>query len=124
MNRQELFDHIFLEYNVEPDYPFPGDEKSCVFRHRDNRKWFALVMSVPCRTLGIVREGNIDILNLKCDPLLIGSFRVKSGFLPAYHMNKDNWITILLDNVPRKEEIEGILAMSFELTGGKNLRHG
>ena len=100
MTWQELTEHIFYTYSVEPEHPFQMDGISCVFRHADNRKWFALTMNVPYRTLGMAKEGRADILNVKCDPILIGSLRGKSGFLPAYHMNKDNWITILLDGPP------------------------
>ena len=125
MTRQELIDHIFNEYSVEADHPFAMDDVSCVFRHNDNRKWFALTMSVPYQTLGIPDDGHVDILNIKCDPLLIGSLRGKPGFRPAYHMNKDKWVTILLDGSAEREEIEALLAMSYELTKSKQRKgHG
>ena len=125
MTRQELIDHIFNEYSVEADHPFSMDDVSCVFRHNDNRKWFALTMSVPYQTLGIPDDGHVDILNIKCDPLLIGSLRGKPGFRPAYHMNKDKWVTILLDGSAEREEIEALLAMSYELTKSKQRKgHG
>ena len=44
MTKTELFEFIKTEYNVEPDYPF--DDENAVFRHRSNRKWFALVMNI------------------------------------------------------------------------------
>ena len=119
MTKQELTDLIFYAYSTEPDYPFPKDEVSCVFRHGGSRKWFALLMNVPYRTLGIARDGGADILNVKCDPLLIGSLRGKPGFLPAYHMNKDKWITILLDGSAGSEDIKALLAMSYGLTAPK-----
>ncbi len=119
MTKQELTDLIFDAYSAEPDYPFPKDEVSCVFRHGGSRKWFALLMNVPYRTLGIARDGGADILNVKCDPLLIGSLRGKPGFLPAYHMNKDKWITILLDGSAGSEDIKALLAMSYGLTAPK-----
>ena len=60
-----------------------------------------------------------DILNIKCDPVMAGSFRGKPGFFPAYHMNKDRWITILLDGSAAREDITGLLAMSYELSKRK-----
>ena len=119
MTKEELTVYIFDEYSVEPDHPFPMDDVSSVFRHIDNRKWFALLMNVPYRTLGIAKDGDVDILNIKCDPLVIGSLRGKAGFLPAYHMNKDKWITILLDGSAEKEEIIPLLAMSYSMTASK-----
>ena len=119
MTRQELIEYIFDEYSVEPDYPFPRDDVSCVFRHTDNRKWFGIVMSIPYRTIGNSKTGEVDILNVKCDPIMMGSLRGKPGFCPAYHMNKDKWITILLDGSAGQEDIKALLAMSYTMTAMK-----
>ena len=119
MTLEELTTWIFDEYSVEPDHPFPMDDISCVFRHADNRKWFALTMNIPYRTLGIPRNGNVDVLNVKCDPFVAGPLRGKPGFRPAYHMNKDKWITILLDGSAPKEDITALLAMSWQMTATK-----
>ena len=116
MTRKELETYIFDEYSVEPDYPFRMDDVTCVFRHIDNRKWFGIAMVVPYRTIGINRDGNVDILNVKCDPIMTGSLRGKPGFCPAYHMNKDKWITILLDGSAARDDIVFLLAMSYDLT--------
>ena len=122
MTRKEVAEHIFDVYSVEPDHPFPRDEESCVFRHAGSRKWFALTMRIPYRTLGVPGDGEVDILNVKCDPLLMGSLRGLPGFRPAYHMNKDKWITILLDGSAEREDIIGLLAFSYQLTAAKNGR--
>ena len=119
MTRQELIHYIFDTYSVEPDYPFPRDDVSCVFRHIDNRKWFGIAMVIPYRTLGISRKGNVDILNIKCSPVIIGSLRGKPGFRPAYHMNKDKWITVLLDGSAGQEELISLLDMSYSMTASK-----
>ena len=119
MTRQELTAYIAETYSTEAEYPFPRDSESCVFRHGGSRKWFALMMRVPYKTLGMRREGIADILNIKCDPFLIGSLRGKPGFLPAYHMNKDKWLTVLLDGSAGREEIVSLVALSFELTAEK-----
>ena len=116
MTRQELINYIFDEYSVEPDFPFRMDDVTCVFRHIDNRKWFGIAMVIPYRTIGINKAGNVDILNVKCDPVIMGSLRGKPGFCPAYHMNKDKWITILLNESADEADIKALLAMSFSMT--------
>ncbi len=116
MTRQELIDHIAETYSAGSEFPFPRGGESCVFRHAGNRKWFALVMRAPYHTLGQDREGIADILNIKCDPFLIGSLRGRPGFLPAYHMNKDKSLTILLDGSADSETIMSLLRLSFDLT--------
>ena len=119
MTRQELIDYIFDEYSVEPDFPFRMDDVTCVFRHIDNRKWFGIAMVIPYRSVGINKPGDVDILNVKCDPIMMGSLRGKSGFCPAYHMNKDKWITILLDGSAGQEDIKALLAISYSMTAVK-----
>ena len=119
MDRQTLYDHIKKKYRVSPDYPWKRYPANAVFRHTDNRKWFAIAMTVPYRTVGIGRDGPVDILNAKCDPVLMGSLRRKPGFCPAYHMNKDRWITVLLDGSAEQEDIAALLSVSFNMTAAK-----
>ncbi len=64
-------------------------------------------------------EGIADVLNVKCDPVLIGSLRMQEGFYPAYHMNKETWISVLLDQPERDETIKNLLALSYEITKRK-----
>lgn len=117
MNRQELLDRVRERYSVEPDYPW--NDGNAVLRHGSNRKWFALVMQVTPRVLGLPGEVPLDILNIKCPPTLIGALRSQPGFLPAYHMNKDQWITILLDGSVEADQIMSLVDLSYDLTGVK-----
>ena len=97
MDRKGLEQLIFDTYSVEPDYPWMDTPESAVFRHAANRKWFALVTTVPRSKLGLPGQQPVDIVNLKCDPILIGSLRAEPGFYPAYHMNKRHWNSVRLD---------------------------
>lgn len=44
---------------------------------------------------------------------------MREEILPAYHMNKENWITILLDGTVSKGKICELIDISYELTGKK-----
>lgn len=117
MNRQQLFQWAKHRYNTEPDYPWA--DENAVLRHADSQKWYGLVMEIGRDKLGLDGEGTVDILNLKCEPLLIGSLRTRDGFHPAYHMNKDQWLSVRLDDSVEADEIKSLLDMSFELTQKK-----
>ena len=119
MTRAELTRYIFDTYSVEPDYPFSDDNVSAVFRHAANRKWFALVMNIPAQKLGLPSDARIDIVNMKCDPVVIGSFRGLPGLFPAYHMSKENWITAALDGSAPDETVKTLLDMSYQATAQK-----
>ena len=119
MTRAELTRCIFDTYGVEPDYPFHGDDTSAVWRPAGTRKWCALVMNIPVQKLGLPTNARIDIVNMKCDPLLIGSFRGLPGLFPAYHMNRENWITAALDGSAEDEIIKTLLDLSYHATVSK-----
>ena len=119
MNREELEAYILNHYSTEPDYPWADTPRAAVFRHAGNRKWFALVMEVPRDKLGFAGTENLEIVNFKCNPILIASLRGEPGIFPAYHMNKASWITVALDGSVPVETIELLLDVSYELTKPK-----
>lgn len=117
MNRQEVFEYVKKRYNTDPD--FPWSDSSAVLRHEDNRKWYGLLMEVSRGRLGLSGAGTVEVLNVKCDPMLGSSLRMQEGFHPAYHMNKDKWLTIRLDGSVPDSEIKNLIDLSYELTSGK-----
>lgn len=116
MNRCEFESFVLDNYNACADFPwyiYPNYE---VFRHANSKKWFAVVMDVPKFRLGLDGEELIDVVNLKCDSVLVGSLLCESGFFPAYHMTKGSWITVALDGTVPDDKIKMLLDMSYHLT--------
>ena len=123
MNRKELKQYIQNTFNVNPDYPWVKQPDNEVFRHSSNKKWFALIMNVEKSKLGLLEEGMLEVVNLKCDAILLGSLQGKKGIFPGYHMNKANWITVALDGSVDEETIKMLVDLSYEMTlknGKKN----
>ena len=117
MDRQTIFDYIRKKYNVLPDYPWKKYDGNAVFRHADNNKWFALVMAVPRDKIGLEGPDNVDVINLKVDDLFFRDMIIReSGIMPAYHMNKMNWITVLLDGTVPEEKVFSLIDMSCLVT--------
>ena len=116
MNREQLKEFIWDNYSIRPDYPWAKYPDYEVFRHSGNRKWFALIMSVPECKLGLKGDGIMDIVNFKCEQALIGSLLGEKGFYPAYHMSKSSWITATLDGSVADDKIKLLLDMSYEAT--------
>lgn len=117
MRRNEVIDLIDEKYNVKPEGLWEKYPNYYVFRHGHNRKWFAILMDAPNKTLGLDDKGTIDVLNVKLeknqvDELL--SNHVK-GFLPAYHMNKSTWISAVIEELS-DEQIEKLIEASFQDT--------
>jgi predicted DNA-binding protein (MmcQ/YjbR family) len=116
MNREELIRYARDVCSAEPEYLWRDTPEAFVLRHAHNRRWFAVVMSVERRKLGLDGDGKTDLLDVKCGPLLGGSFIGTPGVVPAWHMNKSHWIGVLLDGTASDETVRQLLDISWELT--------
>ena len=112
--RQDVLTFALGQYGTEPEYLWSSAPEYAVLRHR-NGKWYGVVMDMPREKLGLSGQGCVDVLNVKCEPDLIGAFRQRDGFLPAYHMNRSHWLTVLLDGAVDRETIVSLLDMSYGL---------
>lgn len=119
MTRTELEAYIKSQYNILPDYPFSGDFVTAVFRHPDNKKWFAIAMRIPKEKLGMREEGTMDVVNVKCEPDVLISFHGQDGIYPAYHMNRNHWLTVALDNRVDADTMAFLIGISYDLTKRK-----
>ena len=114
---RELFQYIRKKYKTTPEYPWRMYDTYAVFRHADNRKWFALVMEVSRDKLGLKGTEEVPVINLKVDDLFFRDMIIREeGIMPAYHMNKLHWITVLLDGTVPKERVYDLLEMSYLAT--------
>ena len=116
MNRQGLETLIYDTYGVRAEYPFARNPETAVFRHALGRKWFAVIMKIPKRRLGIDGEGDIDIVNFKCADEIIFSMQQENGIYPAYHMNKSHWLSVSLDGSVPDDTVAWLLGISYDLT--------
>lgn len=108
------------------DAPFEADSESLVFRHGDTGRWFGLLLKAPRPAVGLQGEGSTWVLNLKCDPLVsYGVMQVCPDIVPAYHMNKQHWISLRLQGEVPENMLSMLLEMSWALTGKRaNQRKG
>ena len=121
MNKKALFALCQETYGTTPDYPFDEDFETAVLRHRDTRKWYAIVMKVSRRKFGLDSDEIIDVVNLKLPTEMFGSFGTADGVYPAYHMNKLHWVSVLLPDAP-DDVVAFLTHVSFEATKAKQAR--
>jgi len=119
MTRLGLVAYLTDTYSTTGERLFAQYPSFLVFRHKRNRKWFAVIMDIPRKNLGLSGEGEISVVNLKCDTRLIGSFREEPGIFPGWHMNKAHWLSVALDGTVEDEKIKFLVDMSYELTNGR-----
>ena len=105
--RKELIAYCLTFLTAYEDYPF-DDFNWTVMRRRDTTKGFAWIFE---------RNGQLWI-NLKSEPewgrFWRGSYE---SVLPAYHMNKEHWISVILDGTVPEEDLKTMIGDSYRLCG-------
>ena len=112
-----LLNFVKINYNTDPEFLWARTPDFAVLRNLGNRKWYGIIMVVPASKIGIDSDKLIEIVNVrfsKGEALeIVGNI---SGIYPAWHMNKKNWITIILDNTLSDEQLFELINQSFELS--------
>lgn len=106
-------------YDDDAEFLWKNDKDTCIFRNKDNKKWYALMTNINKGKLDNLETSRVDILNIKLNHEKILELLNKKGFYKAYHMNKKYWITIVLDGTVDSDLIVSFIKESHRLTEKK-----
>lgn len=107
MDKEEIIKYCLSLSNTFEDYPFPDDYITIAMKHCKSKKWFALIMEV---------KGELFI-NVKTDPEYSELLRKAYKYIiPAYHMNKQHWNTIIIKENVDVDIVKELIEQSYELT--------
>ena len=116
---------IYNRYHELPDFPFESDKISNygVFRYHGNNKWYGLIMNVNKSVFGGPnKEEFVDVINVRIDETRRDEILKENCIYPSYHMNKQKWVSILLDESLNDEEIMEYIDWSRNFMIGKTSR--
>ena len=118
--KENIIKFIKETYGVSSEYLWASTPENAIFRNPHNGKWFAvLIGNLPKSKLGVNSTDKVNVLNLKCDPMLSYSFIDNQRIFKGYHMNKEHWISVLLNNSVPMEEVKMLIDMSYEIVNSK-----
>ena len=117
--RRRITQYIQDTFGTEAEYLWADSPGNAVFRHPASKKWYAAMMRVLPEKLGLPSGEALDIMDIKCDTIMIGSLLSTEGFFPAYHMNKNHWISIVLDGSVSDDQIIPLLELSYDSVAPK-----
>lgn len=117
-SREDILHYVSSQYGTEPENPWIDLPGHTVLRHL-NGKWYGIIMHIPRSKLGINANDNVNILVSKCDPMMRDLLLSEKGFYPAYHMNKEHWITVVLDGSVNADLAFHILDMSHQIISNR-----
>ena len=107
-------------YGDAPEFPWEKYPGNAIFRHQQNEKWYAALLTVDKGKLEGTREslGEVEVLNLKMPTEEIPELTKRPGIYTAWHMNKKHWISVILDDTLEDQPVMELVARSHSLTAG------
>ncbi len=112
--RKEIFTYVRKKYKTIPIYPFKDTPSAAVLKN-DYGKWYGILILTKAKSLGLVGEELVEIINVKLDPNHIIELLDGKTFFKAYHMNKKYWISILLHHDVDKNLIYSLIDESYNI---------
>ena len=106
--------YIKEKYSNDPEFlwdKFPGYG---VYRNEKNNKWYGIIMNLDLSKLDD-GTGEVEIINVKLNESKIQKLLKQKGFYKAYHMSKIDWISIVLNDTLKDEEIISLIDDSYNL---------
>ncbi len=104
------------KYGDEPEFEWEKFPGYATFRNKDSKKWYGIIMNIDKSKLEENATGEVEIIDIKLEQKEIVDLLKQDGFYPAYHMNKKNWITIILNNTISDEKIMSLIEKSYSYT--------
>lgn len=92
-----------------------GLPECAALRVPGKKPWFAVIGRVSKAKFGLDEGGVVEVINLKDEPKIVSDRIDGKNAFPAYHMNKQHWYTLFLDERLSDGDIVGLIEKSFAL---------
>lgn len=106
--------YIIDTYNDNPEFLWDKYPGYGVFRNKINNKWYAVILNINKSKLD-EEDKEVEIINLKVNPNEINELLKRNNYYKGYHMNKKNWVSIILDDKVEDKEIYGLIDNAYKL---------
>lgn len=110
-----LIDHARSTYGNELEFLWKNLPDNAILRRKDTSKWYAVMLPLSKRKLGLNCDDAVEILDLRSQPEKLSTLVDCAKYFPGYHMNKAHWYTIMLDGSVDLSEIFDRLHESYLL---------
>lgn len=115
---EKIIDYIKEKYNDELEFLWQKFDDNAIWRNKQNNKWYGILLKVSEKKLGIDSEKEVEIIDLRYQKEKIEFVVDSSKIFQGYHMNKNSWITIKLDETVNDLEIFELIDNSYKLSIG------
>ena len=112
---KEIIDYVREKYGDELEYLWEKFPTDAIWRRKDNKKWYGLIMTISKRKLGVSSDEVVEIMDVRISPEKIEAMVDNKNYFKGYHMNKKHWITFCLDGSLTISQIEKLIDESYNL---------
>lgn len=112
---RSVITYIREKYEAAPEFLWQKFPDNAIFRRKDTNKWYAALLTISKRKLGLDADEPVEILDLRIQPEALATLIDNETYFPGYHMNKKHWFTICMDGSVPMEEIYVRIDQSYEL---------
>lgn len=112
---RQIISYVREKYGDELEYLWKKFPSNAIWRRKDSNKWYAALLTLSKRKLGIDSDEIIEIIDLRIESEKIDTLIDGVKYFPGYHMNKKSWYTICLDGSVSVEEICERIDESYRL---------
>lgn len=102
-------------YNAQPEFLWRSFPECAALRVPGKKPWFAVIVRLPKNKFIPQEDGVVEVLNLKDVPSNVKAYTADGTAFPAYHMNKQHWYSLFLDDRIPDEEIIRRINISYQL---------
>ena len=117
---KNLIAYVRDKYGDELEFLWEKYPNAAIVRRKDTQKWYALIMEISERKLGLDSDNMVEILDLRGNPDELKNLVDGEKYFAGYHMNKKSWLTIRLDGSISFDEICTRIDESYRLATKKN----
>lgn len=112
---KQIISHVRDKYGDELEFLWKKTPDNAIWRRKDSNKWYAALLKISKRKLGIDSDEIIEIIDLRIQSDEISALIDGIKYFPGYHMNKKSWYTICLDGSVSIQEICERIDVSYQL---------
>ena len=113
---KEIIKYVKEKYGDELEFLWKKFDDNAIWRNKENNKWYGALLKVTSRKIGIDSDEIIEIIDLRYQKDNIKDLIDNEKVFPGYHMNKNSWITIKLDDSVETERILELVNNSYKLS--------
>lgn len=110
----EVVRYAHKRYGNELEFLWDDTPDCAILRRGGTNKWYAVIMTVAYRKLGLDRDGTVEAINVRIDPAELDRIADGATYFRGWHMNKKRWTTMLLDGSVPLDEILQRLDYSYQ----------